>query len=227
MFKFGNSEFSNWFQQFMPKSTPFGDFKATEIRDLLLLWAIQQEKEGVTGYTLSSYFGVPLTNVYRILDKFVDAKKPLLKTEEAIKDGRAQKLYKITDEGNKYLNKLKEEWAGKVSFLQGITGFCAPFPFRRQHHPKFKERILKIEGREDALKFLKVYQDSFDNRIQSLETTIESLKEAKKKINEAVETVKSQDDFSPKIFVEIVSSIYEDIEKEVRTRLHAHRSPHH
>lgn len=210
----------------MPKSAPHGDFKPGEIRDLLFLWAIQQEKDGLTGYAIAGYFGIPLTNVYRILDKFVEAKIPLLKTEETIKEGRAQKLYKITEEGNVYLNTLKEEWAGKISFLQGITGFCAPFPIRRKHHPQFEEHINKIKDQEDALRFLKVYQDSFDNRIQSMEVTIKSIKEAKEKINEAVEKVKKQDTFSSKAFVDIVSQIYEEIENEVRTRLHAHRRPY-
>jgi len=213
----------------MPKSAPYGDFKPGEIRDLLFLWAIQQESEGLTGYTISSYFGVPLTNVYRILSKFLEEKPPLLEVDEEpyVKDGRAQKRYKITEAGNKYLNDLQEEWAGKISFLaNNVTGFCAPFPFRRKHHPGFEKRILKIKDREDALKFLKVYQDSFDSRIHSMESKIESLKEAKIKINNAVQTVIEQDDFSPKIFVGIVSQIYEDIEKDVRKTMHSHRRHH-
>ena len=222
VFRFGNSEF---FKQFMPK-TPYGNFKPNEIRDLIFLWAIQQEGS-LTGYSLHRLTGIPLTNIYRILEKLVDEKLLEKLDQEKVVDGRAQKLYIITDKGETKLNELQEEWAGKVSFLQGITGFCAPFPFRRKNHPKFKERILKIDGREDALKFLKVYQDSFDNRIQSMEITIKSLKEAKIKINDAAKKVNDQEDFSPQVFVKIVSQIYEDIEKEVRSRMNSHRRVHH
>ena len=59
-----------------------------------------------------------------------------------------------------------------------------------------------------------------------MEDTIQSLKDAKGKINDAVQKVKEQDDFSSKAFVEIVQNIYEDIEKDVRIKLHMRRKHH-
>lgn len=225
VFRFGGP----WFKQFMPKSAPYGDFKPGEIRDLIFLWAIQQEPEGLTGYTISSYFGIPLTNVYRILDKFVNAENPLLETSRSLsKDGRAQKKYKITEEGNTYLLNLQEEWAGKISFLahEVQRGFCAPpFPFRKRHHPHFDKQIKKIKTQNDAFLFLKVYQESFEDRIQSMEDTIKILKDAKKMIDDKAKTVHEQDDFTAENFVKIVSDIYEEIEATVRKSLHKHGSP--
>jgi len=218
VFGFGGA----WFKQFMPNQ-PYGDFKPGEIRNLIFLWAIEQEskEDGLTGYSLHRLTGIPLTNIYRILEGFLE--NGLLEAEEKIEEGRAQKLYKITSKGENYFNKLKDEWASKVSFLQRIVPFCAPFPFPRRHHPKFREHIQRIEGKESALQFLKAYQESFTDKIYSMEITIQVLKDANKKINEAVETVKEQPDFSSKTFVDIVSSIYEDIESNVRSTIDRYR----
>ena len=110
-----------WFRQFIPHS-PFGDFRPREMRDLIFMWAIKQEPDGLTGYSLHRLTGIPLTNIYRILENLL--KKEYLGASEQIIDGRAQKLYTITKKGEERLNELQSEWADKVSFLQRIVPEC-------------------------------------------------------------------------------------------------------
>ena len=73
-----------------------------EMREYFVLKILTDNLEGITGYQLQEDYHFPRTNVLRLLDKLVDEK--LVETKEEIVDGRANKLYIITDEGIKKID---------------------------------------------------------------------------------------------------------------------------
>ncbi|MFW9916378.1 MAG: hypothetical protein ACFFGZ_12295 [Candidatus Thorarchaeota archaeon] len=110
--------------------SPFGDelefgkaiFK--EQQRLLFLWSIMEAKDGVTGYELQNLYGIPQTNVYRLLNEM--KKEELVDIVEKVEDGRAQKRYIINPKGLEHLTELRQKTVRGVSFLNDIIAVAPP-----------------------------------------------------------------------------------------------------
>lgn len=162
---------------FPPPPMPFGPGMIKEMSQLVFLWTISEEKEGITGYDLQKDYDAKQTNVYRTLKEMEDLE--LLLSEETIEGGRAQKLYKITEKGKEHLKNLREKWTIRIAFLTDIIppeNFDGPMPSHRYHHRAFRY-IDDISSKEEALTFLDDLKKRSEYRKKQLEARTERINE--------------------------------------------------
>ncbi|MBN1331218.1 MAG: PadR family transcriptional regulator [Candidatus Heimdallarchaeota archaeon] len=179
---------------------PFGPNMIKEMSQLVFLWNISEAEDGITGYELQKNYNVKQTNVYRILKEMED--EGYLTSEETIVNGRAQKLYTITEKGKERLKELRETWTNKVAFLTDIIPpEKRPIPpFHLQTNKRALEIIREIETKDEMLEYLQGYRDHFDRRIKHLEKRIANTKSNLSLINElTVEITKMEQYNSEKV----------------------------
>jgi len=107
---------------------------------LLILWAISENTDGITGYNLQKKFGIsdpskPNSTIYRTLRKLEN--EGYLNVEEKIESGRVQKIYKITEKGIKFMDSLRTEIQNKIFYFVPPESFEFPFIF------KFRGNFIK------------------------------------------------------------------------------------
>ena len=173
---------------------PFGPGMVKEMSQLVFLWTIAEETEGITGYDLQKNYKVKQTNVYRTLKDMED--KGFILSEETIVNGRAQKLYHITESGKEQLRLLREDWTSQIAFLADIT----PPPrghlirIRPSRRPSLIEQLKKFETKEEVLKFLSDLEKHYEGRkaqlqqrMLNLNTTIKTISDISKKVEKIEE----------------------------------------
>jgi DNA-binding PadR family transcriptional regulator len=154
------------FGPFGPTPPIFGPTMIKDMNQLLFLWVISEEPEGMTGYNLQKAFHMqkpdqPNTTVYRTLKQLEN--EEYLASDEQIVNGRTQKIYKINKSGMERLQALRQEMQNKISFFVPPEGFNIPFqygPFRSIEQDdemfKSKEKVLTIlTSIEDMLTHVK------------------------------------------------------------------------
>ena len=174
---------------------PFGPGMVKEISQLVFLWTIAEETEGITGYDLQKNYKIKQTNVYRTLKDMED--KGFILSEETIVNGRAQKLYHITETGNEQLRLLREDWTSQIAFLADIT---PPPPrghlirIRPGRRPTLIEQLKKFQTKEEVLKFLSDLEKHYEGRktqlqqrMLNLNTTIKTISDISKKVEKIEE----------------------------------------
>lgn len=168
---------------------PFGPGLIKEMSQLVFLWTISENPEGITGYELQKNYKTKQTNVYRALKYMED--EGFLSSEETIITGRAQRLYKITEKGKERLTELRETWTTRIAFLTDIApiGKHSPPFFRRR--PGIQEYWEKIETKDEMLEFLSRYKEHIirrkthlENRLKNYENNLEKLDAIIKKVSE-------------------------------------------
>lgn len=100
------------------KDKPFHALKYKQLEDMIILWLIQKQKDTMTGYFIHNITGLPMTNIYRTLNKlhqngYVDIKNDTV-------DGRSRKYYNITENGNIHLYTICVEWETKIELIETI-----------------------------------------------------------------------------------------------------------
>ena len=79
------------------------------MRYFYLLNLLTEFPEGITAYQLQKQYESPRSNAIRVLNDLLQ--KEFVITKDMIKDGRAQKLYSLTDKGREKLRQMKTQWA--------------------------------------------------------------------------------------------------------------------
>lgn len=183
---------------------PFGPNMIKEMSQLVFLWNISEAEDGITGYELQKNYNAKQTNVYRILKEMED--EGHLSSEETIVNGRAQKLYKITDKGKERLKELRESWTNKVAFLTDIIPpEKRPIPpFHLQTNQRALEIIRQIETKEEMLEYLQEYKDHFDRRKKHLEKRLINTESNIKIIEEIVEEIEKMEKYDPKLVEQLI-----------------------
>ena len=145
---------SHRFRPFHPPPMPFGPHMIKEMSQLVFLWTIAEETEGITGYDLQKNYTAKQTNVYRTLKEMED--EGYLSSEETIIKGRAQKIYKITEQGLERLKELREKWTNRIAFLTDIVPpeRFYPHPPRRSKYDRFVDQMMHFETKEEALEYM-------------------------------------------------------------------------
>ncbi|NHJ83945.1 MAG: PadR family transcriptional regulator [Asgard group archaeon] len=195
------------FDHFRP-ALPFGPHMVKELSQLVFLWTISEEPEGITGYDLQKNYGTKQTNVYRTLKEMED--EELIIAEETISKGRAQKLYKITEKGKEYLTALRQNWTNKIAFLTDIVPLeqeAPPYAFRRHHPPPMIEKIYSFESKEEAINYLTYIKSHYQVRKDRVAKRIERIKKTIESIDVAIDEITKLDAYDPKKAEEIVEDI--------------------
>jgi len=196
-----------------PGAPPLAEFE--KLRELLFMYQIQVATPGggITGYELKTLFNIPQTSVYRELN-VLEGKK-FVTAEEKIVDGRAQKRYMLTDEGDRQLKDLKGAIAGKILFLfEILTPEMAEMPRSSMTMDMIitfiKNRIRAMTTKDDALSLLDNFEDFSNHQIKSLERGLEWAKRSGELLAKMKEFVEKMDEYSPDKIIEIIEQEMQD-----------------
>ncbi|MHA1618341.1 MAG: hypothetical protein ACTSVZ_03600 [Promethearchaeota archaeon] len=91
------------------------------MKSLILLTKIEEETEGISGYQLQEHFDLPRGTLLRMLSELKENKK--LKTQNIVKEGRANKYYSLTQDGEDYLEELRIQWADRNAEIDDLAPF--------------------------------------------------------------------------------------------------------
>jgi len=186
---------------------PFGPGMVKEMSQLVFLWTISEETEGITGYDLQKNYKVKQTNVYRTLKGMEE--KGYITSEEAIVKGRAQKLYKITEHGKEKLRELRENWTNQIAFLSDIIPPPRGSLIRIRHskRPSLIEQLKKFKTKEEANKFLQDLEKHYERRKEQLQQRMINLNSTLKSITEITAKVEKLDDYSTEEIEKIIKEM--------------------
>ncbi|MHA1674678.1 MAG: PadR family transcriptional regulator [Promethearchaeota archaeon] len=92
-----------------------------EMQTLILLTKIKNETEGISGYQLREHFDLPRGTLLRMLSSLEQKKS--IETREEVINGRANKFYSITKDGEEFLEELKMKWADRNAEIDELAPF--------------------------------------------------------------------------------------------------------
>ncbi|MFW9902716.1 MAG: MarR family transcriptional regulator [Candidatus Thorarchaeota archaeon] len=182
-----------------------------DLKNFFILTMLADHEEGITGYQIQEKYKIPRSNVIRILRKLEE--KNFVDTIESIVDGRAQKKYRITPEGKKHLDELKENWASKFAFFSELA------PPEKYGHPFARPRLYRrmlaeiddFQSKEDALDYFQGYRSSIKKRIKRTQTRLDVLTSAKTEIDTIVQKIEESDELKKDELKELLEKIKQKI----------------
>ncbi|TFG05503.1 MAG: hypothetical protein EU539_09240 [Promethearchaeota archaeon] len=187
-----------------------------EIRQMIILIMILDKREGITGYQLQEQYNLPRGTLLRDLDEF--EYENLAGYQEKIINGRAQKIYNITETGKKYLEELKANWAVKFAMMSEMAPpeKYAPdeygFPFFSEGKNKnFFEAIKNFKTKEDALDFLHGVRAWLSSNIYRLDKRKEIFEKTKSKISKLISEVEIMEKININKILEAINELKSEI----------------
>ncbi|MFX1600482.1 MAG: helix-turn-helix transcriptional regulator [Promethearchaeota archaeon] len=174
---------------------PVGRESFQEIRDFIILLIISEYPDGITGYQLQDKYNFPRGTLIRTLQELED--KNYLKSEEEIVEGRANKFFKITELGRKFLDELKLKWANLFSMMSEIS----PSKGLRL---VLLEKIKEFELKDDAIDFFRGIRSWMKGMLQSIERKIENFKQSKADLDKIIEEIEKMDSLNKDKIIEMV-----------------------
>jgi len=180
-----------------------------EMKDLFILSALDEEKEGLSGTQLQESHGLPRGNLMRSLVELENQELIVKNTE---------KIYKITEKGQGYLEELKEKIAERNMIIDDI----APMeryanPFHRHHH---RDRLIYdldlMNNKEELIDYFRGMRARITRRKNHMEQRLEHINSEKKEIDELIQQIESADE----------SSI-DELKEKIREKLKKRGPPKH
>ncbi|MEA2071206.1 MAG: PadR family transcriptional regulator [Asgard group archaeon] len=190
---------------------PFGREMLKELRELVFLWTIAEESEGITGYDLQKNYQAKQTNVYRTLNEMT--KKGYLTYQEKTVNGRAQKLFAISAKGQKHLDYLRKKWTARISFL---TDIIPPggrfFPLKQKHRQDhLLKEISQLENQEEVIDYLITLQHHYQIRSENLARHSDNLQQIVELIETTTKQIRQLPNFSSEKVNDIIKDMFENI----------------
>jgi DNA-binding PadR family transcriptional regulator len=182
-----------------------------DLKNFFILTMLADHEEGITGYQIQEKYKIPRSNVIRILRKLEE--KNFVDTIESVVDGRAQKKYRITPEGKKHLDELKEKWASKFAFFSELA------PPEKYGHPFARPRLYRrmvaeiddFQSKEDALDYFQGYRSSVKKRIMKSQKRLDMLTSAKTEVDTIVQKIEESDELKKDELKELLEKIKQKI----------------
>jgi DNA-binding PadR family transcriptional regulator len=179
-----------------------------EMRKYFVLKIMTDNLDGITGYQLQEEYHFPRTNVLRMLDKLEQDK--YVKTKEETIDGRANKLYILTDKGIKYMEELKEKWGERFAMMSDTT---MPF-FSKGEKFLLMRTIETFKSKEDAIDFFRGQRSKIKLKQDSLERKLEFFIELKEQVNFLIQVLEKQREYDPKELVKQIDEWWEKMQNK-------------
>lgn len=180
------------FGGFRPKMMMQKEF-FTELRHFFILTILNDIPDGITGYRLQDQFQFPRGNILRLLDELVEQK--YVSVEDSVSEGRAQKIFKISDAGKKYLNELKQKWAEFFSHMSDqapMEEFGSIFMPDAGKEQLFR-LIVECKDKEDAIDVIRGIRAQLTREQGRLEKRMQRLDERKAKLDEIIKLVEKME----------------------------------
>ena len=179
-----------------------------EMRTYFVLKILSDNPDGITGYQLQEDYHFPRTNVLRVLDDLVEQKYVKIKKDEV--DGRANKLFIITDTGMNYMDELKEKWADRFSMMSDTT---MPYFSRGEKHMLLK-RIDQLTSIEDAIDYFRGKRSKIKTKHSAIQERLEILENRKERLDDLIKFLEKSDKFDKAELIEQVKDWWETTNKE-------------
>lgn len=179
-----------------------------EMREYFILKILSDNMEGITGYQLQEEYQFPRTNVLRLLEKLVEAN--LVETKEETIEGRANKLYIITNSGIKKMEEMKERWGERFRMMSETT---MPF-FTPGEKFLFIRRLNEFENSEDAIDYFRGFRSKIKSRQTHLEERIKIFKNIRKEVDTLIEILEKDKEFDKEKLRKHVEDWWERQRKE-------------
>ncbi|MBY8999615.1 MAG: PadR family transcriptional regulator [Candidatus Heimdallarchaeota archaeon] len=174
-----------------------------EMRKYFVLKILTDNPEGITGYQLQEEYHFPRTNVLRLLDILVEDK--LVETKEETVEGRANKLYIITDSGIKLMEEMKEKWGERFRMMNETT---MPF-FTRGEKFVFMKRIDKLDNSEDAVDYFRGLRSKIKTKQSSLKKRLDIFTETRQELDAIVDMLEKDKEFDREKLVQYINDWWE------------------
>lgn len=167
-----------------------------ELRYFFILNLLIDQTEGITAYQLQENFRFPRGNLLRILEDLEE--KGYVQMKETVINGRAQKLYSITQEGKEFIEQFKKKWAGFFSDMSDHA------PFEKFRNPFIQENIREIllkelsecKDKEEAIDLVRGMRIDITRRRTKLQERVEMMDDLKKNIDELVKFLENEKDLN-------------------------------
>ncbi|QEE17956.1 hypothetical protein DSAG12_03794 [Promethearchaeum syntrophicum] len=160
-----------------------------EMKDLFILSALDEKKEGLSGTQLQDLHELPRGNLMRSLVE--------LENRELIEKNN-EKIYKITEKGQGFLEELK----GKIAERNIIIDDIAPMeryanPLRRNHH---RERLIYdlelLKDKEELIDYFRGMRARITRHRNHLEHRLKKIDIDKKELDDLIQQIESADESS-------------------------------
>jgi len=182
------------FGGFRPKMMMQKEF-FQELRYFFILSILNDIPEGITGYRLQDKFQFPRGNILRLLDELMEQK--YLSVEDSVIEGRAQKIFKISDAGKQYLTKLKQKWAEFFSHMSDqapIEEFAPPFASRIGIENLYN-MINECKTKDDAIDVVRGLRAQLTREHERIEQRLQRVDQRKTKLDELVKLIEKMESF--------------------------------
>ncbi len=186
------------------RQTPFGGpgpflpvrkEDVNELRFFFILNLLTEFPEGITVYQLQEQYKMPRGNVNRLLEELQE--KEYVSTQDTVKDGRAQKLFSLTEKGQERLIKLKKRWAQFFSNMTDhapLEEFANPFtePDVQDH---FLDELAECQSKEDAIDLARGIRSEINRQRNHIEGRLKSIDDLKSQLDKLIEFMEQQSAF--------------------------------
>lgn len=167
-----------------------------ELRYFFILNLLNDYPEGITAYQLQENFRFPRGNLLRILEDLEE--KNYVDIKETVVNGRAQKLYSITQEGKDFIENFKKKWAG---FFSNMSDYA---PFEKFGNPFIEKNIREIllnelsecKDKEEAIDLVRGMRIDIVRRRNKIQERLEMMDDLKKNIDELVKFLENEKDLN-------------------------------
>ena len=149
---------------------------------------IAAHSDGITAYQLQSNYHFPRSNVIRYLGQLEESE--FLTIEECILDGRANKLYTLSQKGFDYLAELKLKWKKRFAMMDELTSTF----ITEAEKDHYINKILALSDRKARIDYLNNMKNNIAYKIEDLERKKELLSELNRQISRIVENIENRNE---------------------------------
>ena len=176
-----------------------------EMKDLFILSALDEEKEGLSGTQLQELHGLPRGNLMRGLVE--------LENQELIAKN-SEKIYTITEKGQGYLEELKEKIAERNMIIDDIAPmehYASPF-HRRHPRNRLIYDLELMNNKEELVDYFRGMRARITRHRNHLEHRLKNINMDKKELDELIQQIESADESS-------IDEIKEKIKEKLKKRI--------
>ncbi len=171
---------------------PMRKEEINELRYFFILSLLAEFPEGITVYQLQEKYKMPRGNVIRILEDL--KQNGYVDTQETVKDGRAQKLFSLTQKGTERLVKLKKQWAEFFSHMSNYAPaeeFANPFA-REDVKEHFLGIVAECKSKEEVVDLVRGMRLDVTRQLNHIEERLKIVKEMKQRFDRLITFIEQQ-----------------------------------
>ena len=158
-----------------------------EMQQFFLLKIIADNPQGITAYQLARDYKINRSTVKLMLSKF--EKNSYINSNTEIIDGRANKLYLLTQNGFEYLLTLKYLWFERFTMMEEL----ALGNLTNNEKNLYIRKIENYKTKEERLEYLKAMKTRHENNMRIYERKFQTFMKMKEHITRVIEKIEQED----------------------------------